>query len=118
MPKKPYKNLEEFLTSYRNVDGFLKCPFCNGGGRVIHPDATPDVIEGHKLSKTIKCPLCMGSKIAESSSYYERYYKIELEKWKDAKLKWKEETDYWWALEKEYTIDEIRIIKRTLEGMK
>lgn len=36
----------------------IKCFECFGYKWVIHPDAKPDVVEGHKFSRRIPCNIC------------------------------------------------------------
>ena len=89
-PKKPYKNYQEYLVKNFAVtrNGEFKCGYCNGRGKIIHPDEKPDVIEGHKMSRRILCQICEGTGISSSDESYRKAYKELLAEWKTAKDKW------------------------------
>lgn len=70
--------IDWFVNVYKvGVRGFSKrtmpCHRCNGNGKIIDPTEVPDVIEGHKLSRRIKCPDCAGSGDADLEKIEELY---------------------------------------------
>lgn len=78
---KPYKKptLESLKPSYAKHE--WPCPTCLESGIIVDPDATPDVVEGYKMSRRIKCPTCFGTKHV-NKNYYDEWLKIDIKKWK------------------------------------
>lgn len=74
VPPDPYRGFEHYVAerrekSRRPVHKFgaaaeipeYPCQDCDGSGRILHPDAFNDPVEGHKMSERIYCPMCQGS---------------------------------------------------------
>lgn len=93
-PRRPkeLKNLTAFkqfiIFPYSvNISGF-PCLLCSGVGIIIDPQEIPDVIEGHRSSKRIKCTQCEGNKTSNSKEFRSEY-KRRIDKWRHDLLIWK-----------------------------
>lgn len=93
-PRRPkeLKNLvafKQFIIFPYSVDisGF-PCFLCSGVGIIIDPQEIPDVIEGHKLSKRIKCTKCEGNKTSDSKEF-RLEYKRRVDQWRYDLVVWK-----------------------------
>lgn len=81
-PEKHYNNFEDarWKCSYYKEEKlkdkkWFPCLKCRGDGIIIDPSEEPDIIEGHKLSRRIKCPKCKGSGIGTRKEIMEEYRK-------------------------------------------
>lgn len=85
------KEKKMFIFEDKNTTNSLqhvKCPVCEGYGRVCDPDSM-DPIEGSKMATYYKCPFCLGSGAILSTS---RYYQPLLHFWDELRrLESKEE---------------------------
>ena len=114
--KNPYIHRRTFDKYTGKMDGVEKialkypCSECSGNGRIVDPSEIPDVIEGHKLSRRISCPLCEGTgeHPLKEAFYQEHYdnmrqkYETELAEWNRLHNIWKTfriTDDEWEALE-------------------
>lgn len=96
-----YDSFADFVAKHRVMNPYcyrkgkkieLKYPcfYCYGSGRIVDPQEISDVIEGHKLSRRIDCPKCIGT--AEST--HEVYIKVYLEKFDE----YQKDLIYWNSL--------------------
>lgn len=88
------KNFSTFVTvMYRHVftekKGQWRCDPCGGCGRVVHPDAAPDVYEGHKMSERVQCQYCGGTGIGTERMWRE-IYRSERASWTERRRKERE----------------------------
>ena len=73
MPTAPYRSFAHYIDAMRAKSGKpthkfgpaaavpdYPCQDCDGRGRIVHPDAFNDPVEGHKMSERINCPMCRG----------------------------------------------------------
>lgn len=87
-PKRPYKSFEAFHKEKLNclspsVRSLVwPCFHCWGSARIIDPSERPDVNEGHKLSRRITCPHCVGGQTTRE--VYRKVYNEEIARWKKA----------------------------------
>lgn len=95
-PEKHYKSFEDCrlqcsfwkIKKLKNKNWF-PCLSCRGDGIIIDPEEEPDPIEGHKMSRRIKCPRCGGTgkgtkkEIMDEYKKWNNAYKEELKEYKE-----------------------------------
>lgn len=91
-PQKFYRNFDDFLRKQQRGDILYPCLRCSGKGSIIRPDEKPCIMEGHKFSDRITCPLCLGSREGGRKEYIKLYKKYNRDQ-KEQVKQWKERTD-------------------------
>jgi len=61
-PKVHFPTLKSYISSFYSKKGVLfPCLVCRGKGWNYDPDDEPDVIEGYKMVRRLKCVACQGT---------------------------------------------------------
>lgn len=58
-----------------NNPRFFPCSNCEGAEWIYDPNDPPDIIEGNKGRRTIKCPVCKGTGETSRKEFIERFKK-------------------------------------------
>lgn len=79
-PQKPFVSFAAFKQNIRFGYGQhkskLRCQKCNGDGKIIHPDAKCDPVEGYKMAERIACQFCHGTGIASEIQAKDSYLEM------------------------------------------
>lgn len=86
--ERPFRNLHEYRVSCCHyVESLIKdpnawpCLFCGAAGWIYHPDEKPCPVEGMKMARRIKCPVCSGTRLG-TKAQIEEAYKKRIDSWR------------------------------------
>jgi len=115
-PSRPYKNFADFLRQHgQRKEIEYPCLVCCGNKIIIDPDEVPDIIEGHKLSRRIKCPSCNGSG-ASTVKVLRQQHKKEMDAYRIKFKQWQEKTGRLKKILKKLTKEELDMLDRAFQG--
>lgn len=109
-PKIHYPTLKSYIKRFYARDGVIfPCLVCEGRGNYYDPDDPPDVIEGYKMVRRLKCVACKGTGEGDFESVnkeWEQRVKEDKQKVKDFEVREKQ----WKKLKKKLTEGDLELL--------